>query len=89
MDIVLMQHALLVMSNTGILALLQLVDLGTPIYGYVNLLWLGWGGYIVYAYIYIQIHIYIYTEIAIYIYICLYIYIYMSYIKSDIPNIYS
>ena len=62
MDIVLMQHALLVMSNTGILALLQLVDLGTPIYDYVNLLWLGWGGYIVYAYIYTNTYIYIYIH---------------------------
>ena len=69
MDIVLMQHALLVMSNTGLLALLQLVDLGTPIYGYVNLLWLGWGGHIVYAYIYTNTYIYIHMFIYIYIYV--------------------
>ena len=76
MDIVLIQHPLLVMSNTGLLALLQLVDLGTPIYGYVNLLWLGWA-YCICIYIYTNtyIYIYIYIDSYIYIYICLYIYV--------------
>ena len=86
MDIVLMQHALLVMSNTGILALLQLVDLGTPIYGYGNLLWLGWGGYIVYAYIYTNTYIYIYIDS--YIYIHMFIYIYICHISNQIYQIY-